>query len=134
MSKKPPQPPTPETPLSRREREIMDIVFRHGLATAAEVRGAMASAPTDAAVRATLRNLVEKGHLKHEHDGPRYVYSPTLPRETARKSALRHMLKTFFGGSTHGAMAALLDEAGNLTDEERERLKTMVDKAAAEGR
>lgn len=125
-----------DAPLSRREREIMDIVYREGRATAAEVRDAMAEAPTDAAVRATLRILVAKGHLRIEQDGPRYVYHPTVPREKARRAALRHLVQTFFGGSAPGAMAALLDidEAAELRDEDRERLRMLIERAAREGR
>ena len=122
-------------PLSRREREIMDIVYALGRVTAAQAREVMADPPTDAAVRATLRILVEKDHLRFEHDGPRYVYSPTVPRKEARRSAMRHMVATFFGGSTEGAMAALLEiQDGDLSSEERRHLKEMIDKASEEGR
>ena len=113
----------------------MDIVHRHGRVTAAEVRAAMADPPTDAAVRSTLRILVGKGHLRHEQDGARYVYLPTANRDKARQSALEHVLATFFDGSAEGAVAALLQmDSANLTDEQRRRLKAMIDKAAAEGR
>jgi predicted transcriptional regulator len=125
----------PDPPLSRREREVMDIVYRLGRATAAEVRAEMAQPPTDPAVRTTLRVLVRKGRLRHEYDGPRYVYVPTVARETARRSAFRHLLDTFFGGSAHGAMAALLEmEAQGLTPEERLRLRQLIDDADLEGR
>jgi predicted transcriptional regulator len=87
----------------------MEIVFRKGSATAAEVHGEMVAAPSYSAVRALLRVLEEKGHLRHRQDGPRYVYSPTVPRDRARKSALQRMLGTFFGGSVTDAVAALLD-------------------------
>ena len=122
--------------LSRREREIMDIVYRLDSATAAEVRSKMASPPTDAAVRATLRTLVEKGQLRIEQDGPRYVYHPTLSRDSAKRNALSHLVNTFFGGSTPGAMAALLDieEADELPEEARERLRSLIEKAVKEGR
>lgn len=113
----------------------MDIVYAAGRATAEEVREAMAEPPTNAAVRATLRSLVEKGHLRHEYDGPRYVYSPTTPRERARRSALKHLLRTFFGGSVEGAMAALLElEPAELTPGARERLKSLIDEAREDGR
>src|SRR5262245_5337369 len=92
--------------LSRREREVMDIIYGLGRVTAAEVRAQMAQPPTDPAVRTTLRILVQKGRLKHESDGPRYVSLPTLPPEAARRSAFRHLLDTFFGGSAHGATPA----------------------------
>ena len=121
--------------LSRREREVLDIVYARGHATAAEVRGAMQDAPTDAAVRTTLRILVAKGHLRIQQDGPRYDYWPTLARTAAQRSELRHVLRTFFGGSTESALAALLDiRPGELTDEERRRLKRLIDNAAREGR
>ena len=122
-------------PLSRREREIMDIVYALDRVTAAQTREVMADPPTDAAVRATLRILVEKNHLRFEYDGPRYVYSPTVPREEARRSAMRHLVATFFGGSTEGAMAALLEiQDGDLSAAERRRLKEMIGKASEEGR
>src|SRR5262245_30656537 len=95
--------------LSRREREVMDIVYRLGRASAAEIRAEMAEPPTDPAVRTTLRILVRKGRLKQQYDGPRYVYFPTVAPEAARRSAFRHLLDTFFGGSARGAMAALLE-------------------------
>jgi predicted transcriptional regulator len=121
--------------LSRRERQIMDIVYGLGEATAAQVREAMPDPPTDAAVRATLRILVDKGHLAYEHDGPRYLYSPTVPRDEARRSALRHLVTTFFDGSTEGAMAALLDlQDDALSEAERRRLRAMIERAAEEGR
>ena len=121
--------------LSRREQEVIDIVYACGHATAVEVREAMHDAPTDAAVRTTLRILVAKGHLRIEQDGPRYDYFPTIPRETAQRSELQHVLRTFFGGSTESALATLLDiQPGGLTDDTRRRLKQLIDKAAKEGR
>ena len=121
--------------LSRREREMLDIVYAHGHATAADVREAMHDAPTDAAVRATLRILVGKGHLRIKQDGPRYDYWPRVSRDAARRSELQHLLQTFFGGSTEGAVAALLDlRQGELSDDERRRLKQLIDDAAKEGR
>jgi predicted transcriptional regulator len=121
--------------LSRREQEILDIVYARGHASAAEVRDAMNDPPTDAAVRTTLRILVAKGHLRIEQDGPRYDYRPTVPRETARRSELQHVLRTFFGGSTESALATLLDmQPGTLNDATRRRLKRLIDKAAKEGR
>ena len=121
--------------LSRREQEILDIVYAAGHATAAEVREAMPDAPTDAAVRTTLRILVAKGHLRIEQAGPRYDYWPTVPRETARRSELQHVLSTFFGNSTESALATLLDiRPGDLDDETRRRMKRLIDKAAKEGR
>ncbi|MGD8330865.1 MAG: BlaI/MecI/CopY family transcriptional regulator [Acidobacteriota bacterium] len=121
--------------LSRRERQMMDIAYAHDGVTAAEVRAEMPAPPTDAAVRATLRTLVEKGHLRYEMDGPRYVYYPTVPREEARRSALRHLVATFFDGSTEGAMAALLElDDSALSETERRRINELIDRAAAEGR
>jgi predicted transcriptional regulator len=121
--------------LSRREQEILDIVYARGHATAADVRGAMLEAPTDAAVRATLRILVAKGHLRIKQDGPRYDYWPTVPRDAARRSALRHVLRTFFGGSTESALATLLDiQPGELNEATRRRLKQVIDTAVKEGR
>ena len=121
--------------MSRREREVMDIVYRLGRATAAEVRAAMAQPPTDPAVRTTLRVLVRKGRLTHEYDGPRYVYFPTVAREAARRSAFRHLLDTFFGGKAHGAMAALLDmEDTGLSSKQRRRLRELIDDADRKGK
>jgi predicted transcriptional regulator len=121
--------------LSRREREVLDIVYRLGRATAAEVRTEMAHPPTDPAVRTTLRILVTKGLLSHAYDGPRYVYVPTVAREAARQSAFRHLLDTFFGGSARGAMAALLEmEKTGLSPQERRRLRALVEDAERKGK
>jgi BlaI family transcriptional regulator, penicillinase repressor len=121
--------------LSRREQQVLDIVYARGHATAAEVREAMADAPTDAAVRTTLRILVAKGHLKIEQDGPRYDYWPTVSPDAARRSELQHVLRTFFGGSTESALATLLDlDAARLDDETRRRLKRLIDDASKRGR
>ncbi len=121
--------------LSKREREVMDIVHESGRATAAGIRERMIDPPTDSAVRSVLRILVEKGHLASEYDGPRYVYSPTVSAQRARSSALRHVLKTFFGGSVEGAVAALLQlEDGKLTPDERARIRSLIDEASEEGR
>lgn len=124
----------PKPGLSRREREVLDIVYSREHATAAEVRAAMLHPPTDAAVRTTLRILVDKGHLRIQQDGPRYDYWPTVPRDAARRSELKHVLRTFFGGSTENALATLLDiRPGELDEETRRRLKQVIDKAAREG-
>jgi predicted transcriptional regulator len=121
--------------LSRREREVMDIVYRRGRATAAEVRAGMPLPPTDPAVRTTLRVLVRKGLLTHEYEGPRYVYRPTVTREAARRSAFRHLLDTFFGGSARGAMAALLEmEDAGLSSSQRRRLRELIADADRKGR
>ena len=121
--------------LSRREQQVLDIIYALGHATAADVRERMDDAPTDPAVRTTLRILVEKGHLRIEQDGPRYDYWPTVPHEAAQRSELQHVLRTFFGGSVESALAALLDiKPGEMTDDERRRLKRLIDQAAREGR
>lgn len=126
---------TDQPPLSRREREVMDIVHEMGEATAARIRERMAEPPTDSAVRSVLRILVEKGHLAKEYDGPRLVYSPTVPARRARRSVMRHVLRTFFGGSVEGAVATLLElEDTSLTPEERARMKALIDRASEEGR
>jgi predicted transcriptional regulator len=123
---------TSET-LSRREREILDILYAKGSATAAEVRESMAEAPSYSAVRALLRILEEKGHASHEAKGTRYVYVPSVPRERARNSALTRIVKTFFDGSAAQAAAALVD-SGSLSDEELERLSALIERARKEGR
>ena len=121
--------------LSRRERQIMEIVWERGRATAAEVRAHMPDPPSYSAVRAQLRILEDKGHLRHEQDGPRYVFLPTVPREEASETALRKLVRTFFGGSPEGAMAALLDlEGDHLDDEALERLSELIEEAKREGR
>ncbi|MFQ5350240.1 MAG: BlaI/MecI/CopY family transcriptional regulator [Thermoanaerobaculia bacterium] len=123
------------TQLSRRERQIMDVIYARGRATVAEVREDLPAAPSYNAVRALLRILEEKGHLRHEQEGPRYVFLPTVPAEKARDSALRHLLRTFFDGSAEGAVAALLDlEAAELSPQEFERLAERIEKARKEGR
>lgn len=123
------------TQLSRRERQIMDVIYARGRATVAEVREGLPDPPSYSAVRALLRILEEKGHLRHEQDGPRYVFVPTVPAEKARESALRHLLHTFFEDSAEGAVAALLDlEASRLEPEEFERLAEMIERARREGR
>jgi predicted transcriptional regulator len=121
--------------LSRREQQILDIIYASGHATAAEVRDGMTDPPTDAAVRTTLRILVAKGHLRIEQDGPRYDYWPTVSPDAARRSELQHVLRTFFGGSTESALATLLDlGASKLDDDARRRLKKLIDAAAKQGR
>lgn len=116
--------------LSRRERQIMDVIYRRGRATAAEVMEEMPEAPGYSAVRAMLRKLEEKGHLTHEQEGPRYVYLPTLPREAARESALDRLVGTFFGGSAAKAAAALLDMSSTrMSDEELEELSELIEQA-----
>ena len=121
--------------LSRRERQIMDIVYSRGQATAADVQEGLPDPPGYSAVRAMLRLLEEKGYLKHEQDGPRYLFKPTLAREKARKSALKQMLETFFDGSTEQAVAALLNlSKSKLDKDELDRLSRMIETAKKEGR
>ena len=119
--------------LSRRERQIMEIVYELGRATAAEVRERMPDPPSYSAVRAMLRILEDKGHIIHEQDGPRYIFLPIVPREEASETALRRLVRTFFGGSPEGAMAALLDLDGDRLDEDAlQRLAEMIDEARRE--
>ena len=121
--------------LSRRERQIMDVIYRRGRATAADVHADLPDPPSYSAVRALLRVLESKGHLHHASDGPRYVYAPTVPRERARDSALRQLVCTFFDGSTEAAVAALLDlNATRLSDAELNRLAGLIAQAKREGR
>ena len=123
------------TQLSRRERQIMDAIYRRGSATAAEVHAALPDAPSYSAVRALLRILEEKGHLSHAQDGPRYVYSPVVPRSTARESALRGVVRTFFGGSATEAVAALLDMSdGKLSRTDLDEIAGLIRRAKREGR
>lgn len=126
---------TKGTTLSRRERQIMDVIYARGSATAAEVEGALPDAPTYSAVRALLRILEDKGHLKHTQDGPRYVFSPVVPRNSARESALRGVVRTFFDGSPAGAVAALLDMSGDkLTTQDLDEISALLKRARKEGR
>lgn len=116
--------------LSRRERQILDILYRQGRASAAEVQDELPNPPSYSAVRALLRILEEKGHVRHEQDGPRYLYRPTVTRDNARASALRHMLQTFFDGSAEQAISALLDdESSRLSRDELDRLASLIDAA-----
>ena len=113
--------------LSRRERQIMDVVYRRGRATAAEIHADLPDPPVAAAVRTLLRILEEKGHLRHEKEGPRHVYYPVTPRNVAQRSAVRHLIGTFFNGSRAAAIAALLDESDRpLTADEREQIDSAV--------
>jgi len=120
--------------LSRRERQILDVLYKAERATAADVQAAMPNAPSYSAVRTLLRILEDKGHVRHEQDGTRYVYMPTVERERAKRSAMRHMLNTFFEGSTTQAIAALLDEdPKRLSAEDLDRLTAMIERARTEG-
>jgi len=121
--------------LSRRERQIMDVVYQRGRATAAEVRENLADAPGYSAVRTFLTILVNKGLLKIEQDGPRYVYRPTRSSRQEGRSAIKRVLETFFSGSVEKAVAALLDgRNADLSAEEVERLKLLIEQSRSEGR
>lgn len=125
----------PEHNLSRRERQIMDILHAQGQATAAAVLAALPAPPGYSAVRALLRILEEKGHARHRREGARYVYVPRTPPELARRSALQRVVSTFFHGSVAQAMAALLETADTqLSDTELTRLQQLIKKARKEGR
>jgi predicted transcriptional regulator len=120
--------------LSRRERQIIDILYANGRATAAEVQAALPDPPSYSAVRAMLRILEDKGHVRHQQDGPRYVYLPTVARDNAKRSAMRHMLQTFFDGSAEQAISALLDdESTRMSDAELDRLARLIDQARRAG-
>jgi BlaI family penicillinase repressor len=121
--------------LSRRERQIMDIIYSRGQASATDVMEGLPDPPSYSAVRALLRVLEEKGHLRHEQDGQRYVYSPTVERDRAKRSALRRVLQTFFDDSTEDAVAALLDiSQERLSDDELKRMEKLIKQARREGR
>ena len=123
------------TGLSRRERQIMDILYRQGKASANEVRDAMPDAPSYSAVRAMLRVLEEKGHIRHQAEGLKYVYLPTVGPDKAKRTAVKHVLETFFNGSPEQAVAALLDVASTrLTREELDRMSQLIENAKKEGK
>lgn len=123
------------TALSRRERQIMDILYRRGRATAAEVMDDLPGDPSYSTVRTHLRILEGKGHVTHAEDGVRYVYTAAVPRHAARRSALRHLVDTFFDGSTEKVVSALLGgDAARLSPEELDRLAGLIEKARQEGR
>jgi BlaI family transcriptional regulator, penicillinase repressor len=121
--------------LSRRERQILDILYARGRATAAEILGSLPDPPSYSATRALLRVLEEKGHVRHEEDGPRYVFFPRVSRQRASVTALRHVLNTFFDGSAIAAATALMDgSASKLSTEELDRLEALIEKARKEGK
>lgn len=121
--------------LTRRERQIMDILYRRGRATAAEVMEELPGEPNYSTVRTQLRVLEEKGHVRHEEHGLRYVYMPTVPRHAVRQSALKHLVETFFDGSSEKVVAALLGSEGTrLSPEQLERIAELVEKARKGGR
>jgi predicted transcriptional regulator len=120
--------------LSRRERQIIDILYRRGRATAADVMEDLPADTTYSTVRTQLRVLEDKGHVRHDQDGQRYVYSPAVPRGTVRRSALKHLVETFYEGSVEQAVAALLGgEGSRLTDEQLDRIEDLIKKARKEG-
>jgi BlaI family transcriptional regulator, penicillinase repressor len=125
----------PPDPLSRRERQIMDLLHERGRATAAELHERLPDAPTPTAVRTMIRILEAKGHVRHEVDGRRHVYFPAKSPKAAQTSALRHLLRTFFGGSTRGAVAALLDlDDRELSAAERRQVAELIRRSEASGR
>jgi predicted transcriptional regulator len=125
---------TAHADLTRRERQIMDILYRLGRATAGEVMRELPGEPSYSTVRTQLRVLEEKGHVHHEEQGLRYVYVPKLPRHAARKSALRHVVETFFDGSAEKTVAALLGgDASKLSQDELDRIAALITKARKEG-
>ena len=120
--------------LSRRERQIMDILYQRHRASAAEIRQSLSNPPSYSAVRALLRILEEKGHVRHAAQDLRYVYSPTAPRQRVRRAALRHVIETFFDGSAEQAVATLLDSSvGRVSSDELERISKLIAKAREEG-
>jgi len=120
--------------LSRRERQIIDILYRRGRATAAEVMEDLPGDSSYSTVRTQLRVLEEKGHVRHEQDGQRYIYSPAVPRGTVRRSALKHLVETFYEGSAEQAVAALLGgEGSRLSEEQLDRIEDLIKKARKEG-
>ena len=128
-------PETRRIDLSRRERQIMDVIYRRGRASVAEVVADIPDPPSYSAVRALLRILEDKGHLTHIQDGPRYVYLPARPRRRAGRAALKRVLQTFYDGSVEKAVAALLDASSpKLSSEEMARLARLVERARKEGR
>ena len=120
--------------LTRRERQIIDILYRRGRATAAEVMEDLPGDSSYSTVRTQLRVLEEKGHVRHEQDGQRYVYSPAVPRGTVRRSALKHLVETFYEGSVEQAVAALLGgEGSRLTDQQLDRIEDLIKRARKDG-
>jgi len=121
--------------LSRRERQILDVLYKAGRATAAEVQAGLPDPPSYSAVRAMLRILEEKGHVRHDLDGLRYVYMPTVARDRAKRSALKHVVNTFFDGSAAQVMAALVEMSPNeLGDDDLARLRRLIDNAGKDGK
>lgn len=121
--------------LSRRERQIMDVLYERGRATAAEILAALPDPPSYSAIRALIKVLEDKGHVKHQEDGPRYVFTPSVPRSKARRNALKHLLQTFFDDSAGEAVASLLGaSAGKLKPEELDKIENLIARAREENR
>ena len=118
--------------LSRRERQIMDVLYERGRATAAEILAALPDPPSYSAVRALIKVLEDKGHVKHQEDGPRYVFTPSVPRSKARRNAVKHLLQTFFDDSASEAVASLLGSAGKLKPEELDKIEELIARARKE--
>jgi predicted transcriptional regulator len=128
-------PQRPSSLLTKRERQIMDVLYKLGRGTAAEIMERVAGAPGNSTVRTQLRVLETKGHVRHEEQGLRYIYMPTVPRHSARRSALKHLVDTFFDGSSAKAVAALLGgEAARVTDEDLDRIAKLVKDARSDTR
>ncbi len=125
--------PSPEH-LSRRERQIMDILYEHGSSTAAEVLDRMADPPSYSAVRAALRVLGDKGHITHTREGHHYLFRPVVTRARAGKTATRRLLDTFFNGSAEQAVAALIEDADGADQEELDKIAALIDRARKDGR
>jgi predicted transcriptional regulator len=116
--------------LSRRERQIMDVLYERGRATAAEILASLPDPPSYSAIRALIKVLEDKGHVKHQEDGPRYVFTPSVPRAKARKNAVKHLLQTFFDDSAGEAVASLLGASGGkLTPEELDKIEELIARA-----
>ena len=127
--------PNSQKNLSRRERQIMDIIYQRGQATAAEVLDNLPDPPSYSAVRAMLKVLEDKGHIRHKQQGPRYVFLPKVSREKAKRSAVQHLLQTFFDGSAENAVATLLDVSrSDLSNADLDRLNSLINQAKKEGR
>jgi predicted transcriptional regulator len=118
--------------LSRRERQILDVLYERGRATAAEILAALPDPPSYSAVRALIKILENKGHVKHQEDGPRYVFTPSVPRAKARRNAVKHLLQTFFDDSASEAVASLLGSAGKLTPRELDKIEDLIARARKE--
>jgi len=118
--------------LSRRERQIMDVLYERGRATAAEILAALPDPPSYSAIRALIKVLEDKGHVKHQEDGPRYVFTPSVPRAKARKNAVKHLLQTFFDDSASEAVASLLGASAKLKPEELDKIEELIARARKE--